>query len=132
MALVAVAVLGVVALAAVHFLRGSGQTPEEQNPTALSAANAENADTTVAVAQPTSSKTEAQAVSRPAEPAALPAVKGKPVTGNPASTNTSPAKESKQSKTEPRGESRNKMIEEAKKKKAEQIQSTETEVEGLD
>ena len=127
--IVAAVVVGMVALVAVHLLRGNGQTPEEQPPTALSVTNAEDVDTTLKADQLTSSKTEAHVVSRPAEPAELPAVKENTLAGNPASKNISSANGTLQSKAEPRGESRNNMVEEAKKKAK---QPTEIEFDGDD
>lgn len=129
-ALVAAAVLGVLALVAVNLFRGKEPNPNEETPMAMSATTA---DTTVEAAQPNPSETEEQAVSRPAEPAALPAVKGKPVPSASATAKTSATNETKQPKAEQRSESQNSMMELSRKKKqTEQIQSTETEVEGLD
>lgn len=129
MTLVAAVALSVITLVAINMFRGRDPKPSGETPMALSATTA---DTTVEESQSNPSETDMQTASRPAEPAALPAVKGKPVTGTSASGTNAHAKEPKQSQAEPRGESRNNMIEAKKKKNAEQIQTTETEVEGLE
>ena len=124
-ALVAAVVLGVIALVTVKFIRGKEPTPQENAPIALSDQTAGNADSTLEASQPTSPKTEEHPVSLSSESSGLPAVNGKSGQGGSTTTTTSTAKESNQSKSAPRTEPSNGLIEKAKNNKKSEPKQTD-------